>query len=86
MDTSLMKEMRSLIIQLEKLVNKPYSTTSSEWVLAPIIVNRTGLSVMAMREYRRCSIWAEGIHWGRNPKGRIIYNINAIDKWMSSNV
>jgi hypothetical protein len=70
----------------EKLNRITLELGVGEWVLSPLITARVGLTEMSMREYRRKSVWAEGIHWQKNPKGRIVYNVQAVDLWMSTNV
>ncbi|WP_448212280.1 excisionase family protein [Colwellia sp. MEBiC06753] len=73
--------------QITKMLNTAiFQSSVGPWVLSSIITARLGISEMAMREYRRCAVWAEGVHWAKNPKGRIIYNVKAIDLWMASNV
>jgi len=68
---------------IEARLNNPV-TQIGDWVLSPLITARLGLTEMSMREYRRTATWAEGIHWQKNPKGRIVYNVKAIDKWMAT--
>jgi hypothetical protein len=87
-DTSSMKKdaniyaLSKLLARIESKLNKP-SITCGDWVLAIIIEVKFGLTSDALRDYRR-TIWAEGVHWQKNPKGRIVYNVNEVNKWMAT--
>ena len=78
-NTSIIDKLLSKI--LFKL-NKP-PITCGDWVLAIIIETKFGLTSNALRDYRR-TIWAEGVHWQKNPKGRVVYNVAEVNNWMAT--
>jgi len=87
-DTNNMKKdasiyaLSKLLSRIESKLNKP-PISCGDWVLAIIIEAKFGLTSDALRDYRR-TIWAEGVHWQKNQKGRIVYNVNEVNKWMGS--
>jgi hypothetical protein len=71
-----------LLSRIASKLDKP-PITCGDWVLAIIIEAKFGLTSDALRDYRR-TIWAEGVHWQKNPKGRVVYNVNEVNKWMAT--
>lgn len=78
------EDLAKILKRLEAKINQPTVVPLGEWVMPVIIEARHGLTEQAMREYRRKSEWAEGIHWQKNKKGRIVYNVKEIDRWMAT--
>lgn len=55
----------------------------AKWVRQELIFPIFGISTEAARKYRASGQWHEGKHWDRDPARRIVYNREAIEKWMS---
>jgi len=59
-----------------------YSPTQ-HWVLIKKVVEVTGYTENAARAKVRKGVWVMGIHWKKAPDNRVIFDLNAIQKWMS---
>ena len=55
---------------------------SSHWVLMKLLVEHTGYSEDAARAKIRRGDWVFGIHWRKAPDNRIVFDLNAIQRWM----
>ncbi len=53
-----------------------------KWVLIKIIIDTIGYSDDAIRAKIKKGIWLNGIHWRKAPDGRIVFNLEAIQKWI----
>lgn len=54
------------------------------WVRGNILPYLYGISEDAARKYRDRGIWREGVHWKKDPVGRIVYSPEKIDLWFSN--
>lgn len=54
----------------------------AKWVRQELLFPIFGISPEAGRKYRSTGQWHEGKHWDRDPANRIVYNREAIEKWM----
>jgi len=52
-----------------------------KYVLATKLSELTGLTVDAIRGKRISGYWLENIHWVKAPDGRLLFNIDAINRW-----
>lgn len=77
-------DLAKLLRRIDAKINDQKVVPIGEWVMPVIIEGRHGLTQQAMRDYRRDGTWAEGIHWQKNAKGRIVYNVPEIDRWMAT--
>jgi len=53
-----------------------------KYVLASKLSELTGYTVDAIRGKRTYGVWLENIHWVKAPDGRLLFNIDAIYRWM----
>jgi hypothetical protein len=60
-----------------------FAIVPAKWVRQELLFPVFGISPEAARKYRGSGQWHEGKHWDRDPANRIIYNRDAIEKWMS---
>ena len=63
----------------QKIISDPVPL--ARWVVHHKITERNGFTYEQMKKYRQRGVWAEGIHWRKNPVGTIVYNPKAIDDW-----
>lgn len=64
-----------------------HNTHSGEvrkWVLIKKIVELIGYSENASRAKIKTGVWLKGIHWTKAPDGRILFNIEEIQRWIQS--
>ncbi|WP_137822553.1 excisionase family protein [Pseudomonas sp. D(2018)] len=54
----------------------------AKWVRQELLFPIFGISPEAARKYRTTNQWCLGKHWDRDPANRIVYNRDAIEKWM----
>ncbi|MCB5226246.1 excisionase family protein [Alishewanella sp. 16-MA] len=54
------------------------------WIRGGLLPQIYGISEDAARKYRDRGIWLEGVHWKKDPVGRIVYNPENINKWFSN--
>lgn len=54
----------------------------AKWVRQELLFPIFGISPEAARKYRSTCQWHEGKHWDRDPANRIVYNREAIERWM----
>ncbi len=52
------------------------------WVLISKLVQLTGYTDDAIRAKIKRGIWLCGIHWVKAPDGRILFNLEALNKWI----
>ncbi len=60
-----------------------FAIVPAKWVRQELLAPIFGISTEAARKYRGSGQWHEGKHWDRDPANRVIYNREAIEKWMS---
>ncbi|WP_018985251.1 excisionase family protein [Methylophilus methylotrophus] len=53
-----------------------------KWVLINIVVASIGYTDDAIRAKIKKGVWLNGIHWRKAPDGRIVFNLEAIQKWI----
>lgn len=58
----------------------------AKWVRQDLLFPIFGISPEAARKYRSSCQWHEGKHWSRDPANRIVFNRDAIEKWMAGAV
>lgn len=54
------------------------------WVLIKKITELIGYTDDAIRAKIARGIWLEGKHWRKAPDGRLMFNLEAIQKWIES--
>lgn len=57
---------------------------SPPWIRGNLLPQLYGISEDAARKYRDRGFWHEGVHWKKDPVGRIVYSTNKIDQWLSN--
>ncbi len=53
-----------------------------KWVLVHKVVELIGYTDDAIRAKMKRGVWICGIHWRKAPDGRIVFNVDAIEKWL----
>lgn len=56
----------------------------TKWVLIGKIIEYIGYSDDAIRAKIKKGVWQCGIHWRKAPDGRLMFNIEAILKWIEN--
>lgn len=51
------------------------------WVLENIITQIFGFTRDQLQKYRAGGLMLDGVHFTKNPAGRIVYNVEAINNW-----
>lgn len=64
-------------------IKQQFAIVPAKWVRQELLTPIFGISTEAARKYRGSGQWHEGKHWDRDPANRVIYNREAIEKWMS---
>lgn len=52
------------------------------WVLVSKLIQLTGYTDDAIRAKIKRGVWLSGVHWRKAPDGRILFNLEAITKWI----
>ncbi len=52
------------------------------WVLINIVSKSIGYSDDAIRAKIAKGVWLSGVHWIKAPDNRLVFNLEAIQKWM----
>jgi hypothetical protein len=60
-----------------------YLVVPARRCLAKVASAALGYTPKAMDRKREEGYWLKGVHWFRAPDGRIHYDIEAIEKWVS---
>ena len=55
-----------------------------KWVTIKKCANDTGYSEEAIRAKIKKSVWKYKVHFRKAPDGRIVINVEEIEKWMES--
>lgn len=53
-----------------------------KWVLIEKVIELIGYTDDAIRAKTKRGIWIKGIHWTKAPDGRLLFNMEAIYKWI----
>jgi len=53
-----------------------------KWVLIHKVVELIGYTDDAIRAKIKKGVWLSGIHWKKAPDGRLMFNLEAIQKWI----
>jgi hypothetical protein len=53
------------------------------WFRQDLLYPVFGLSTEAVRKYRSRGLWLEGKHYRTDPANVLVYNKEAIEKWMA---
>jgi hypothetical protein len=57
--------------------------TPGAWFRQDLLYPVFGLSTEAVRKYRSRGLWLEGKHYRTDPANVLVYNKDAIEKWMA---
>ncbi|OGA15860.1 MAG: excisionase [Betaproteobacteria bacterium RIFCSPLOWO2_02_FULL_63_19] len=57
-----------------------------KWVLIHKVVELIGYTDDAIRAKIKRGVWICGIHWRKAPDSRIIFNVEALQKWLEGKV
>ncbi len=55
-----------------------------KWVLINKVIELIGYTDDAIRAKIKKGVWLSGIHWKKAPDGRLVFNLEAIQKWLIS--
>jgi hypothetical protein len=53
-----------------------------KWVLIIKVTELIGYTDDAIRAKINRGVWLSGIHWRKAPDGRLMFNLEAIQKWI----
>jgi hypothetical protein len=53
-----------------------------KWVLIEKVTELMGYSDDAIRAKIKRGVWLSGTHWVKAPDGRILFNLEAINRWV----
>jgi hypothetical protein len=53
-----------------------------KWVLINKVSELIGYTDDAIRAKIKKGVWLSGIHWRKAPDGRLMFNLEAIQKWI----
>lgn len=70
----------------ENRVGRSYAYTEvrlMRWVTIKKLAELTGYSEDAIRAKKKKGVWLEDAHWRKAPDGRIVFNVEAIQRWLS---
>lgn len=57
-----------------------------KWVLITKIIELIGYTDDAIRSKIKNGVWLKGIHWTKAPDGRLMFNLEAIQRWIENKV
>lgn len=60
-----------------------FQITPGAWFRQDLLYPVFGLSTEAVRKYRSRGLWLEGKHYRTDPANVLVYNKEAIEKWMA---
>lgn len=55
-----------------------------KWVLITKIIELIGYTDDAVRAKIKNGVWLKDIHWTKAPDGRIMFNLEAIQRWIEN--
>lgn len=53
-----------------------------KWVLINKVIELVGYTDDAIRAKIKKGVWLSGLHWRKAPDGRLVFNLEAIQKWI----
>ncbi len=53
-----------------------------KWVLINKLVDLVGYTANAIRAKIKKGVWIQGVHWQKAPDGRLLFNLEAIYRWI----
>lgn len=53
-----------------------------KWVLISKVIELVGYTDDAIRSKISKGVWLSGVHWTKAPDGRLMFNLEAIQKWI----
>jgi len=53
-----------------------------KWVLINKVIELIGYSDDAIRSKISKGVWLAGVHWRKAPDGRLVFNLEAIQRWI----
>lgn len=53
-----------------------------KWVLINKVIELIGYTDDAIRAKIKKGVWLSGVHWKKAPDGRVVFNLEAIQKWI----
>jgi hypothetical protein len=53
-----------------------------KWVLIVKVQELIGYTDDAVRAKIKRGVWLSGVHWTKAPDGRLLFNLEAIQKWI----
>lgn len=53
-----------------------------KWVLINKVIELIGYSDDAIRAKIKKGVWLAGTHWRKAPDGRLVFNLEALQKWI----
>jgi hypothetical protein len=56
----------------------------TKWVLICRVIDLIGYTDDAIRSKISKGVWLFGVHWIKAPDGRLMFNLEAIQKWIES--
>ena len=56
----------------------------TKWVLICRVIDLIGYTDDAIRSKISKGVWLSGVHWIKAPDGRLMFNLEAIQKWIES--
>lgn len=57
-----------------------------KWVLINKVIELIGYTDDAIRSKIQKGVWQSGTHWRKAPDGRLVFNLEAIQKWIEGKV
>ena len=55
-----------------------------KWVLIKKVVELVGYTDDAIRSKIAKGVWQSGVHWTKAPDGRLMFNLEAIQRWIEN--
>ena len=55
-----------------------------KWVVIRKLAEHTGYTENAIRSKMKKGVWRESVHFRKAPDGRIMFNLEAIEKWVEN--
>lgn len=53
-----------------------------KWVLINKVIELIGYTDDAIRSKIKKGVWLQNTHWRKAPDGRLMFNLEAIEKWI----
>lgn len=55
-----------------------------KWVLIHKVIDLIGYTDDAIRSKIQKGVWLSGVHWTKAPDGRLMFNLEAIQRWIEN--